>query len=261
MAERGRAAATARPWKGRLVFWRGGIIWIGDVADETGFHEHHAIQITLTLSGTPVRFRTPCDDWKPYSASMVAPNQSHAFAAGGNLVALVFIEPESLTGRALRERSDDGIASLDAAAMAGLAAQLRQAYEQGAPDRELTGLARAVAAQLSATKDTPAKPLDVRIERALSAVQERLDGAVALADIAGTVHLSPERFRHLFLQETGIRFRPYVLWLRMETALAAYAAGSSLTQASHAGGFADSAHFSRTFRRMFGVPAMDVQRA
>lgn len=29
--------------------------------------------------------------------------------------------------------------------------------------------------------------------------------------------------------------------------------GSSLTEAAHAAGFADSAHFSRTFRRMFGV--------
>ncbi|TFV92899.1 helix-turn-helix domain-containing protein, partial [Oxalobacteraceae bacterium OM1] len=73
--------------------------------------------------------------------------------------------------------------------------------------------------------------------------------------------LSPERFRHLFLEETGIRFRPYVLWLRLETAVASYAAGSSLTEASHAAGFADSAHFSRTFKRMFGIQAGGVQLA
>jgi AraC family transcriptional regulator len=60
--------------------------------------------------------------------------------------------------------------------------------------------------------------------------------------------------------ETGIRFRPYVLWLRLEIAVASYAAGNSLTEASYAGGFADSAHFSRTFKRMFGVAAISVQR-
>jgi len=81
-----------------------------------------------------------------------------------------------------------------------------------------------------------------------------------MSEIAEAVHLSAERFRHLFLQETGIRFRPYVLWLRLELAVAAYAAGHNLTEASHAGGFADSAHFSRTFRRMFGVPAVGVQQ-
>ena len=52
-----------------------------------------------------------------------------------------------------------------------------------------------------------------------------------------------------------MRFRPYVLWQRMERAVAEYAAGATLTDAAYAGGFADSAHFSRTFRRMFGLPA------
>ena len=50
-----------------------------------------------------------------------------------------------------------------------------------------------------------------------------------------------------------MRFRPYVLWLRIECALARYVAGKTLTEASHAAGFADSAHLSRTFKRMFGV--------
>jgi AraC-like DNA-binding protein len=31
-------------------------------------------------------------------------------------------------------------------------------------------------------------------------------------------------------------------------------AGHSLTEAAYQGGFADAAHFSRTFRRMFGLP-------
>jgi AraC-like DNA-binding protein len=33
------------------------------------------------------------------------------------------------------------------------------------------------------------------------------------------------------------------------------AAGDSLTAAAHHAGFSDSAHFSRTFHRMFGLPA------
>lgn len=65
--------------------------------------------------------------------------------------------------------------------------------------------------------------------------------------------MSPDRFRHLFMAETGVTFRAYLLWLRLECALTSYVAGSSLTDAAHTGGFADSAHFSRTFRRMFGI--------
>lgn len=50
--------------------------------------------------------------------------------------------------------------------------------------------------------------------------------------------------------------------LRLELAIASYAAGKNLTEASYAGGFADSAHFSCTFKRMFGVLAggISVQR-
>ena len=37
------------------------------------------------------------------------------------------------------------------------------------------------------------------------------------------------------------------------------AKGKSLTTAAHEAGFADSAHFSRTFKRMFGIPAAALQ--
>ena len=78
----------------------------------------------------------------------------------------------------------------------------------------------------------------------------RLDGKRALVSGAGRgIGLAA------FIEQTGVRFRPYVLWQRMERAVAEYAAGATLTDAAYAGGFADSAHFSRTFRRMFGLPA------
>jgi AraC-like DNA-binding protein len=57
----------------------------------------------------------------------------------------------------------------------------------------------------------------------------------------------------LFVEQTGLPFRTYLLWLRLSRALEGAAAGAPLTQAAHEAGFADSAHFSRTFKRMFGI--------
>lgn len=37
------------------------------------------------------------------------------------------------------------------------------------------------------------------------------------------------------------------------------AGGKRLTEAAHHAGFADSAHFSRTFQRMFGLPAASLE--
>lgn len=245
---------------GRIVLWRGGSIWIGNAEEATDFHAHHAIQITLALSGGEVRVRSPGENWKAHKAIIIPAHQSHAFEARGELVALIFAEPESREGRAIQERYCAGVASLPADPFAHESAALAGAFHGGAADAELIAYARAVISRLSAAHAFPPKPLDKRIERAIEILRERLDEAVTMAEIADAIHLSPERFRHLFLKETGIRFRPYVLWLRLELAVASYAAGNSLTEASYAGGFADSAHFSRTFKRMFGVAAVSVQR-
>jgi AraC family transcriptional regulator len=257
----GRRAGGAKPFgAGRIVVWRGGSMWIGHAEEGTDFHAHHAIQITLALSGGVVRFRRPGQDWIAYTAAITAAHQPHAFEARGELVALIFAEPESRDGRVLRERYREAIEALAPDGFAGEAAALVTAWEARAVDDELAARARALTANLACSEALPSAPLDKRIARAIDVVRDRLGETVTMAEVAESVHLSAERFRHLFLQETGIRFRPYVLWLRLEVAVAAHASGQNLTEASHAGGFADSAHFSRTFKRMFGVPAVGVQR-
>ena len=245
---------------GRILLWRGGSIWIGSAQEAADFHSHHAIQITLALSQGKVRFRQPDDDWQAFKAVIVPAHQLHAFEARGELVALIFVEPESREGRTIQERHGAGLSSLPDGSLDREIAALAAAYIEKAADTDLIACAWAVIGALSSRNTLPASPIDKRIARAIEVLRDRIGATVTLTDIAEAVHLSPERFRHLFLQETGIRFRPYVLWLRLELAIASYAAGNSLTEAAHAGGFADSAHFSRTFRRMFGVAPASVRR-
>jgi AraC-like DNA-binding protein len=62
------------------------------------------------------------------------------------------------------------------------------------------------------------------------------------------------------MQQMGTTFRAYVVWQRLLHASATMMDGASWTEAAHAAGFADSAHLSRSFRRMFGVsPTMIVR--
>jgi AraC-like DNA-binding protein len=171
---------------------------------------------------------------------------------------LIYTESESREGQQLQARYHSGVASLDNIMFEREVTALAAACADGASNDVLAACARAIIAKITSTEARPPHPLDKRIERAIEVLRERLAETVTMAEIAQAVHLSPERFRHLFLKETGIRFRPYVLWLRIEVALAAYAAGNSLTEAAYAGGFADSAHLSRTFKRMVGVPAIGL---
>ena len=84
-------------------------------------------------------------------------------------------------------------------------------------------------------------------------VLTRVRTPVSLADAAAAATLSPSRFRHLFVQQTGTSFRAYLLWLRINVAIEAAMAGASWTEAAHEAGFADSSHLTRTHKRMFGI--------
>ena len=52
----------------------------------------------------------------------------------------------------------------------------------------------------------------------------------------------------------SLPLRRYVLWLRLRDVVLSLAMGHTLTEAAHRAGFADSAHMTRTFRGMFGMP-------
>lgn len=245
---------------GRIVLWGGGSVWIGRAGEATECHAHHAVQITLAFEGSEVRFQRPGGPWHSYGATLIAANQSHAFEARNAPVALIFAEPESREGRVLHTAgAAEGIAALDVAPIAGEIDALARAYAQTASNEALAACARAITARLAATSAAPPAPLDPRIGRAIALMREQLDEPVLLARVANAVSLSADRFRHLFIAETGMRFRPYVLWLRIDRALGLYVEGKSLTEAAHAAGFADSAHLSRTFRRMFGVAPASFQ--
>jgi len=137
-------------------------------------------------------------------------------------------------------------------ALAALEA-LRQCYREGPTEGALIALGRGI---LSALPDaeSPALP-DPRVMKMIGFAAENLEETVTLPAAAAHINLSEGRARHLFAAHTGLPFKTYVLWLRIARATQLYGSGQSLTEAAHQAGFADSAHFSRTFRRTFGLPA------
>jgi AraC-like DNA-binding protein len=197
--------------------------------------------------------------WVSYRATFIPSDITHTFQAIGTMVAHLFCEPESRLGRSLLKRFGTGaIVGLTAAEIAPHAAALSAAYADGRDDEDLETAALDALYILSG--QNAAQSVDPRIEKATAIIAERLAEPLTLESVADAVGLSPGRFRHLFVEETGIPFRGYVLWRRMNRALQLGFAGHSWTDAAHATNFADSAHLSRTMRRMFGIPPTSLRQ-
>lgn len=244
---------------GRFIFWSGGGLWIGQALGPSELHAHHAIQVSVGLSGR-VQFRTSASlPWQFYDAVMIPPDLTHTFQAPGCMVAQLFCEPESALGRALLLRfGTDGLRPMAAADVAPHVEQLRAAFDDGLADEELEDIALETFHALAGRAN--ARPADPRIVRAMVFIAERVAEPIALEDVARHVGLSPGRFRHVFVAETGISFRAYLLWTRLNRALELGFARGSWTEAAHATNFADSAHLSRTTRRMYGFAPSSLRQ-
>jgi len=242
---------------GRVLLWNGGSLWIGHEAGSVQAHAHHAIQISMALTGG-VRFRIPEGRWNDYTTAIVRPHQRHEFDGNGQTVAQIFVEPETLQGRALLAGWSDQPVASPTGDVVNLAGSLRRAYARKAPDEALQELSLSVIAQLAGA-DVPLS-VDARVTRALEWMRGRLSEPISLDQAACVAHLSPSRFRHLFVSQTGSSFRAYLLWARVSAAVGAAMGGMTWTESAQAWGFADSAHLSRTCRRMFGIaPSMLVR--
>jgi AraC family transcriptional regulator len=249
-----------------MVFWEGASLWIlgkreGDAPyPKTAYHSHHAVQVTLALRGS---FALEGREHRvSAAAAAVAPDVEHAFEAE-QMIAHLFVDPEGRPGRELQSTlfSDGQLVAIPAERLEDLPARLLAGFE--APrrtDTSLIELGRSLLAQLAPGSERDERP-EVRVRKMSAWAAERLETPVSLVDAARHVGLSSGRARHLFVEQTGLPFRTYLLWLRLVRAVELYSGGSSLTEAAHGAGFSDSSHFSRTFRRMFGIAADSLRLA
>lgn len=234
---------------GRVIFWGGGNLWIGLAVDAIDSHAHHAIQVAVGFNG-PVEFRgSSRDEWMSFPrGALVRPGAQHEFRAPGQRVANFLYEPETPIGRALLEQFPSGdFVPLDTEVRA-----LASAFEADAPDEAIVAEGMTFLAGLAHTT-VPRRSADTRIARVVDWIAQHVDEQLSLGDAARVAGLSDGRFRHLFVAETGVAFRPYVLWTRLNRALELGFGGTSWTEAAHATNFADSAHLTRTCRRMYGL--------
>lgn len=251
---------AAKHYQGDFVAWTGVCGFIGEGGGGAPIcpHSHYAIQLAL---GTPAGLRVQFGrhgQWQSCAAALVPSRATHTIDVSDCQISVVlFIEPETPEGKALSARLRGGIELLDADMVAVAAKRLERAWRvEGSYDG-----VKAVCMQLvqDLSRTAPREPSDPRVLAAVEYIRQKVDQPLSLPEVAKVVNLSPERFGHLFVEETGMPLRSYLLWRRLLHVWTLLTKGETLSTAAHAAGFADSAHLSRTARAMFGLPPSVLQ--
>lgn len=244
---------AANRYRGDFVAWAGGCGFIGmGGGGPISPHSHYAIQLVI---GAPKGLRVQFGrngPWQSCAAALVPSRAAHSIdVTDCDMSVVLFIEPETAEGKALSARLQGQLEILDDDQVAVAAKRLERAWRTEKSYEAVIAVCHQLVQQVSRT--TFREPSDPRVLAAIEYIRQRVDQAVSLPEVAGAANLSPGRFRHLFVEETGMPLRTYVLWRRLLHVWTLLMQGETLSAAAHAAGFADSAHLSRTARTMFGL--------
>jgi AraC-like DNA-binding protein len=255
-----RSSGGQGPYRVHFVSWDGGCVFLAQAGGIVPVHAHYAIQIAFGAEHG-IGFRTSDrDEWTEYAGAIIPSRQPHSMDATRVLPnAVLFVEPETRQGRALTERYlRDGIAHIPPEILAEVRAPLFAAWRE---ERTVAAVQRAAQRVIHALTGgvEPSVVSDERILRAMAHIRAHVHAPLTLDAVADVACLSPSRFRHLFVEQTGMGLRPYILWRRFLHVWELLMAGETLSSAAHAAGFADAAHLTRTSRTMFGFPPSAMQ--
>lgn len=244
------------------IYLSGGRALVVSDSLESDEHSHHALQITINLEPKPFVMRHSGGDLELNSA-VIRSNWPHQVVSSNAWRAVMFIDPQTQFGYQINERygRHGNIVSLDPddfiycqqclEGFAGVAQPVAMAGQ--ALDRIVERLAGPIGA---------GDNLNPRVKQAIEVIHETPGRKLTLEYIASRVFLSESRISHLFKHDVGIPIQRYLLWYKLAQAAFNIGKGLSLTDAAEEAGFADSAHFSRSFRVMFGMtPSQILKRS
>jgi AraC family transcriptional regulator len=226
---------------------------IGQAHAATGIHSHYATQLSFGETDGICFRPDEASAWTPYDGTVISTRQPHAMDASTvSTSATLLIEQETPAGRALEKRfGTNGISAVSRVELGEAGASLFTTWRKHQSGEETAAAARRVLNAIGGSGEAVAIS-DERVLRAVAYINRNLSGPLTLESVAKEAFLSPTRFRHVFVEQTGTALRPYVLWRRFLRAWSLVREGASLSTAAHEAGFADAAHLTRTSQKMFG---------
>lgn len=245
----------------KLCLWDDSVLYLGDSFDPE-MHSHNAVQCCIALEGCLLlRSMEPHQNWQKCKAAVIGANVKHCVRNPDGPVALLYIEKASNNFRAIVDyHCNDSQCDIRARPLLLHQAPPVEQIQQflSAMETDLYSESAATLRQLCLDFFHGELMGEVLLSPYISTVLKILHAEPAVnrlgRDLAALAGISESRLQHLFKAQMGIPIRRYVLWMRLRNVIKKSMSGASLTEAAHDSGFSDSAHFTRTFKAMFGIP-------
>ncbi len=238
-----------KDWRGDIVFSESVAIFRGHVGPNKA-HGHWASQLTIALDGA-VEFEAGGSARRSAKAVYLSSKVEHQLFSG--FVCSIYFDP--LSESKLERLGEGSAAGWAALSEDQLPAELRAL----SPSTDLRALLDSDVLRVTA----PSAVSDERFGDVVREIARQLrDGKSLDRDsLARRVGLSPSRFSHWFVEQSGIPLRSYKKWLKLRMAMDALLDGEKPTAAAMQAGFSDLAHMSRAFSESFGLTYLDALHA
>jgi AraC family transcriptional regulator, arabinose operon regulatory protein len=164
---------------------------------------------------------------------------------------IVHLNPLHPDYRTIQRIYGPGLYRLERSAYSHLDAGLRAAYDGtlGTADAKTLFDAVVAATIMQLPRSSASDP---RADALIGALRQNPHRS--LQSLAVEFHLSYAAMSRAFTAATGISFRQYQLWRKLENIRYVYRPDKSLTEMAHDAGFSDLAHMTRVFQRAYGAP-------
>src|SRR5262245_5376156 len=216
-------------------------------------HAHHSMHFVLAVPGYLLVRTAPHGRWTQAAGVLTAPDTPHAIDARGSNQVIIFFDPESDVGAAIRPALTGPVRLISRDERSALVREVEDPSSFASANAHEWSLRAAATLGLTPLESRPI--LHPRIRKLLAKLRRSgLEHDTSLEGLAADVGMSPGRLMHVFTESIGIPLRPYLAWLRVQRAACAILGGASLTEAAQVAGFADAAHMSRTFKHKLGFP-------
>jgi AraC-like DNA-binding protein len=223
-------------------------------------HYHQCFQLVISLYA-PLDCTIGTKNYSQLKGFLINQGITHSCQAQDTEVLVYFVDADSYQGWQLKVMLDEkDFIPIQTLLPIEELTEMTAEYTRSASPVELRKLAIGLMDRILPPRGAAHHSRkDDRMTKALAYIDAHLDDPLVLEDVSKEVFLSTERLRHLFAQETGIPFSQYILWRRIKQVMTEVIKKSSpMATSAIQNGFTDQAHFTRLFKRTFGVSATQL---